>query len=107
MSKSRKNVVDPAEIIVTYGADTARLYMLSDSPPARDLEWTEAGIEGAWCYLNRLWRMVVEPAAELAPAAAPRPELGHAPPALLPDLPKQTGNAVFSVYGFHLLVISV
>ena len=58
MSKSRKNVVDPESIIETYGADTARLFMLSDSPPDRDLDWTEAGIEGAWRYVNRLWRMV-------------------------------------------------
>ena len=58
MSKSKKNVVDPAEIIAGYGADTARLYMLSDSPPDRDLEWTEAGIQGSWRFLNRLWRMM-------------------------------------------------
>ena len=57
MSKSRKNVVDPEEIIGIYGADTARLFMLSDSPPERDLDWTEAGIEGAWRYVNRLWRL--------------------------------------------------
>ena len=65
MSKSRKNVVDPENIIETYGADTARLFMLSDSPPDRDLEWTEAGAEGAWRFLNRLWRLVTEPAAPL------------------------------------------
>ena len=57
MSKSKKNVVDPEEIISTYGADTARLFMLSDSPPERDLDWTEAGIDGAWRYVNRLWRL--------------------------------------------------
>jgi leucyl-tRNA synthetase len=57
MSKSKKNTVDPQHIIETYGADAARLFMLSDSPPERDLEWTDAGIEGAWRYLNRLWRM--------------------------------------------------
>ncbi|MCB2106574.1 MAG: leucine--tRNA ligase, partial [Rhodobacteraceae bacterium] len=57
MSKSKKNTVDPQHIIDTYGADAARLFMLSDSPPERDLEWTDAGIEGAWRYLNRLWRM--------------------------------------------------
>ncbi|MEK9755285.1 MAG: class I tRNA ligase family protein, partial [Rhodospirillaceae bacterium] len=57
MSKSKKNVVDPEEIIGTYGADTARLFMLSDSPPDRDLDWTEAGVEGAWRYVNRLWRL--------------------------------------------------
>lgn len=60
MSKSKKNTVDPAHIIGTYGADAARLFMLSDSPPERDMEWTDSGIEGAWRYLNRLWRMVVE-----------------------------------------------
>ena len=58
MSKSRKNVVDPEGMIEAYGADTARLFMLSDSPPDRDLEWTDAGIEGAWRFVNRLWRMV-------------------------------------------------
>ena len=58
MSKSRKNVVDPENIVKTYGADTARLFMLSDSPPDRDLEWTEAGVEGAWRFLNRVWRQV-------------------------------------------------
>ena len=60
MSKSKKNTVDPAYIIGTYGADAARLFMLSDSPPERDMEWTDSGIEGAWRYLNRLWRMVAE-----------------------------------------------
>ncbi len=58
MSKSKKNVVDPEHIIRTYGADTARLFMLSDSPPDRDLDWTGSGVEGAWRYLNRLWRLV-------------------------------------------------
>ena len=57
MSKSKRNVVDPEDIISTYGADTARLFMLSDSPPDRDLDWTESGIEGAWRYVNRLWRL--------------------------------------------------
>ncbi len=79
MSKSKKNVIDPAEIIDGYGADTARLFMLSDSPPDRDLDWTEAGVEGAWRYLNRLWRMVSEPAQPLAAKGAPMPaELGVA-----------------------------
>lgn len=59
MSKSKKNTVDPRSMIATYGADAARLFMLSDSPPERDLEWTDAGIEGAWRYLNKLWRLVV------------------------------------------------
>ncbi|WP_221792515.1 leucine--tRNA ligase [Aquisediminimonas sediminicola] len=58
MSKSKKNVVDPDEIIDQYGADAVRWFMLSDSPPERDLPWTEAGIEGCWRFINRLWRIV-------------------------------------------------
>ena len=73
MSKSKRNVVDPAHIIATYGADTARLFMLSDSPPERDLEWTEAGIDGAWRYVNRLWRLAANPAVPLPPANSPQP----------------------------------
>ncbi|MBY0355103.1 MAG: leucine--tRNA ligase [Rickettsiales bacterium] len=60
MSKSKKNTVDPRHILASYGADTARLFMLSDSPPERDLEWTDAGIEGAWRYINRLWRLLYD-----------------------------------------------
>lgn len=73
MSKSRKNVVDPASIIDSYGADTARLFMLSDSPAARDLEWTDSGIDGAWRYANRLWRMVVEAEHPIAPFGSEKP----------------------------------
>jgi leucyl-tRNA synthetase len=58
MSKSKKNVVDPDEIVKTYGADTARWFMLSDSPPERDVQWTEAGIEGASRFLQRVWKLV-------------------------------------------------
>lgn len=67
MSKSLKNVVDPERILANYGADTARLFMLSDSPPERDMEWTEDGIEGAWRYVNRLWRFVSGHAKNLPP----------------------------------------
>jgi leucyl-tRNA synthetase len=74
MSKSKKNVVDPEEIISTYGADTARLFMLSDSPPDRDLDWTDSGIDGAWRYVNRLWRMMTELKVPLAESGAPQPE---------------------------------
>tara|TARA_Y100000590_G_C15402714_1_gene894489 strand:- start:145 stop:855 length:711 start_codon:yes stop_codon:yes gene_type:complete len=59
MSKSKKNVVDPDIILEKYGADTARLFMLSDSPPEKDLEWTDTGINGAYKYLNKLWDLVV------------------------------------------------
>lgn len=74
MSKSKRNVVDPANIIDTYGADTARLFMLSDSPPERDLEWTESGVDGAWRYINRLFRLFMEPPGDVAGPAARRPD---------------------------------
>ncbi len=73
MSKSKKNVVGLDAIVDTYGADTARLYLLSDSPPERDLEWTETGIEGIWRYVNRLWRMVSEPPIPLPQAGSAMP----------------------------------
>ncbi|HEY0165390.1 MAG TPA: leucine--tRNA ligase, partial [Sphingomicrobium sp.] len=57
MSKSKKNTVDPDAIVAQYGADAVRWFMLSDSPPERDLPWSEAGIEGAWRFVQRLWRM--------------------------------------------------
>lgn len=57
MSKSKKNTVDPSPIVEQYGADAVRWFMLSDSPPDRDLPWTEAGIEGAWRFVQRLWRL--------------------------------------------------
>jgi leucyl-tRNA synthetase len=60
MSKSKKNTIDPQDILDTYGADSARLFILSDSPPDRDLEWSEAGLEGAWRFVNRLYRLVAD-----------------------------------------------
>ncbi len=57
MSKSKKNVVDPDQIVAKYGADAIRWFMLSDSPPERDLPWSEAGIEGCWRFVQRLWRL--------------------------------------------------
>jgi len=87
MSKSKKNVVDPETIIGTYGADTARLFMLSDSPPDRDLDWTDSGIEGAWRYVNRLWRMVANPPFALA-------EIGSAVPDTLDQSVMMTRRAI-------------
>ncbi len=65
MSKSKKNVVDPDDIIASYGADTARFFVLSDSPPERDVIWSEAGVEGAHRFTQRLWRLVSEAADNL------------------------------------------
>ncbi len=73
MSKSKKNIVGLDALVETYGADTARLYVLSDSPPERDLEWTETGVEGTWRFVNRLWRMVSEPPVALPPPGAAVP----------------------------------
>ncbi|MBA4040895.1 MAG: leucine--tRNA ligase [Sphingobium sp.] len=64
MSKSKKNTVDPEPIVAQYGADAVRWFMLSDSPPERDLPWSEAGIDGAWRFVQRLWRL-------FQPAGAP------------------------------------
>ncbi len=68
MSKSKKNVIDPDDIMQSYGADVARWFMLSDSPPERDVEWTERGVQGAWRFTQRLWRLVGE-AADVAKSA--------------------------------------
>ena len=57
MSKSKRNTVDPEPILAKYGADAVRWFMLSDSPPERDLEWSEAGIEGASRFVQRVWRL--------------------------------------------------
>ena len=77
MSKSKKNVVDPDDIIAAYGADTARWFMLSDTPPERDIEWTSSGVEGSHRFLQRVWRLVHEAAAKGAkPGAAQPAEFG-------------------------------
>ncbi|MGH7848469.1 MAG: leucine--tRNA ligase [Candidatus Binatia bacterium] len=58
MSKSKKNIIDPEELIANYGADTARLFVLFAAPPEKDLEWSDQGVEGAYRFLSRLWRFV-------------------------------------------------
>jgi leucyl-tRNA synthetase len=64
MSKSKKNTVDPEPILDRYGADAVRWFMLSDSPPERDLEWSESGIEGAARFVQRVWRLAMSPAGD-------------------------------------------
>ncbi len=86
MSKSKKNVVGLQEVSENYGMDSARLLILSDSPPERDLEWTESGIEGAWKYINRLWRMISQSKTKL-------PEIGTA----LPDILSDSDKAIMGV----------
>jgi leucyl-tRNA synthetase len=74
MSKSKKNLVDPDDIIAGFGADCARWFVLSDSPPDRDVIWTEAGVAGAGRFIQRVSRMVDEVATHAAPWATPKPE---------------------------------
>ncbi len=77
MSKSKKNVVDPDDIIASYGADTVRWFVLSDSPPERDVIWTESGVEGAHRFVQRVWRCValsVPVLRDVAPCAGQQGE---------------------------------
>ena len=71
MSKSKRNTVDPSDIMESYGADTARWFMLSDSPPDRDVIWTEESVAGAYRFVQRIWRLVGEWSEEKAKPAAP------------------------------------
>ncbi|MEM7500312.1 MAG: leucine--tRNA ligase [Pseudomonadota bacterium] len=98
MSKSKRNTVDPDAIIAQYGADTARFFMLSDSPPERDVEWTAAGVEGASRFLNRLWRMMEE-----LPAEGPAPEsFGAAATALRRATHKTIAGVTSDIEGFTI-----
>ena len=58
MSKSKKNVIDPETIIKEYGADSARWFMLSDSPPERDINWSDSGIQGSWRFCQKIWSLI-------------------------------------------------
>jgi leucyl-tRNA synthetase len=69
MSKSKKNVIDPDAILGRYGADAVRWFVLSDSPPERDLAWSEAGIDGAWRFVQRVWRLAEDTATAVDGAA--------------------------------------
>jgi leucyl-tRNA synthetase len=102
MSKSKRNTVDPEKIIQTYGADTARWFMLSDSPPDREMEWTDAGIEGAWRFTQRLWRLIDEAADGLPPAGTPVPgELDEAALTLRRGLHKTVRQVTDEIEVFH------
>ena len=92
MSKSRRNVVDPDDIIAHYGADTARLFILSDSPPDRDFIWTEAGVAGAGRQVQRISRLIDEVVAKnRVKARAPKPAiLRTGGPSVAPDGPQDT-----------------
>jgi leucyl-tRNA synthetase len=74
MSKSKKNVIAPEAIIADYGADTIRWFMLSDTPPERDIEWTDAGAEGCWRFVQRVWRLASEAEGLPAPGTPAKAE---------------------------------
>ena len=95
MSKSKKNTVDPDDIIGAYGADTARWFVLSDSPPERDVIWTEEGVQGSWRFVQRLWRLIGE-ATEIA-ARAP-----DARPAAFSERATVVRKAAHSAFGESL-----
>jgi leucyl-tRNA synthetase len=79
MSKSKRNTVDPDDIMGTYGADVARWFVLSDSPPEGDVIWSDKGVQGAWRFVQRLWRLIGDAAEIAAPADMPRPAAFSAP----------------------------
>jgi leucyl-tRNA synthetase len=95
MSKSTRNVVDPEQLIQKYGADTARLFCLFAAPPERDLEWSDQGVEGAYRFLSRVWRLVAEYRDELAAAAPVVAETITAP--AIKDLRRKTHQTIQKV----------
>ena len=92
MSKSKKNVVDPDDIIDSYGADTARFFVLSDSPPDRDVIWSESGVEGAHRFVQRVWRLISEAAERLNSVSSNPAKDGDGLPVL--QIAHKTLNAV-------------
>jgi len=102
MSKSKKNTIDPEDIINRYGADTARWFMLSDTPPERDIEWTEAGAEGAWRFTQRVWRVATEQVDELCPVDTVKPNKFSADDIVLRRAVHKTIMTITSdIEGFH------
>jgi len=82
MSKSKRNIIDPEDLITRYGADTARLFTLFAAPPEKDLEWSDQGVEGAYRFLSRLWRLVFQQRELWATSAASNNGAGELSPEL-------------------------
>jgi leucyl-tRNA synthetase len=105
MSKSKRNTIDPDDIIASYGADVARWFMLSDSPPERDVEWTERGVQGAWRFSQRLWRLSGEGAEIGRNAPAERPaEFSPAATALRKASHRALANVTDDIEKLHFNV---
>jgi leucyl-tRNA synthetase len=94
MSKSKKNTVDPDIFTEHYGADTARWFMLSNSPPERDVEWTEVGVQGSWRFIQRVWQVLNEALPLLPEASAKAPAQ---PSAAAGDLRRTSHKALHAV----------
>jgi len=94
MSKSKKNTIDPDLFTQHYGADVARWFVLSDSPPERDVVWTEEGVQGAWRFTQRVWRLLNEAEPLLAPKDAKAPAAFSAPAQALRRAAHKALNAV-------------
>jgi len=102
MSKSKNNTVDPGAIIGKFGADTARWFMLSDSPPERDLEWSDEGVNGAWRFLQRAWRAVRQTVRDTgATDGAPAPDAGSAADELLRTAHRTIAGFTDDLERFH------
>jgi leucyl-tRNA synthetase len=102
MSKSKRNTIDPEEIMATYGADAARLFVLSDSPPERDLEWTESGIEGAWKYINKLYRIAADNLDKLPALGTAQPDLGDKALSTYREIHKTRQSVADDIDAFHM-----
>jgi leucyl-tRNA synthetase len=95
MSKSTRNVIDPQDLIDRYGADTVRMFCLFASPPERDLEWSDEGVEGAWRFINRVWRFIEEN-REILSRMMPYDGIQEIPPGLK-DIHRKTHQSIKKV----------
>ncbi len=110
MSKSKRNIVDPEDILASYGADTARWFVLSDSPPERDMIWTEAGVEGSHRFVQRIWRLINGVAGfEIFGDSIPDNDLPEKSLTVLKDTHKTLANidAMFAELRFNSAIAQV
>ena len=94
MSKSKYNGIDPEQVLSKYGADTARMFILFKAPPEKDLEWDDADVEGQFRFLNRVWRLVTERAANRQQAAGSKTKASATPPVSLTKAEKDLRRAI-------------
>ncbi len=105
MSKSKKNVVDPTDFVVNFGADTARWFTISDSPPERDFLWTDAGVDGSYRFTQKIWRLIVENTPATLPDLKTIPtELGAQSNALRVTTHKTIKNTSHAIENLHFNV---